>query len=67
MAPARHCPSFPLHLFAAVCLLLLSVCWASAVWAQGMQPGEMFTDTLRSGGEGPEMVVIPPEPSVWAA
>ncbi len=46
--------SFPSPLLAAALLVLLAVCRVSAVWAQAT-----FTDTLRSGGEGPEMVVIP--------
>ena len=29
-------------------------------WVHTRQPGETFSDTLNSGGQGPEMVVIPP-------
>ena len=34
MTPSRRCPVFPPHLLAAGCLLLLSVCRVSTVWAQ---------------------------------
>jgi formylglycine-generating enzyme required for sulfatase activity len=33
-----------------------SVSWAGQV---GLKPGELFRDRLKSGGDGPEMVVIP--------
>lgn len=39
----------------ATVALMLSGCMAG----QMLQPGNTFSDPLRSGGRGPEMVVIP--------
>ena len=41
---------------------IISLQTSSDSWAgeAGMKPGEVFRDRLKSGSEGPEMVVIPP-------
>ena len=41
------------------CLVGLGVFFACSVSAQDLEPGEHFSDELRDGGRGPEMVVIP--------
>jgi len=40
-------------------LAALALLIAAQATAQDMEPGETFTDGLRDGGRGPEMVVIP--------
>ena len=40
-------------------LTALALLLTTQASAQGLEPGEAFTDELRDGGRGPEMVVIP--------
>ena len=40
-------------------LFALTLFMAGQVSAQPLKPGDTFSDTLRGGGQGPEMVIIP--------